>query len=287
MRICCVLGSDAGFFHQLRACIDTILAARPALTGIDLDIAVVAIDLADDQRAYLKDRSILVHDRLSDFPRFNGAPRHAYALTCRPFMPEFLPGYDGYIWVDSDIRFLQTDGLRFYADALRVGTASVILVQETEPCYTFNCDPKVARFFHTTLATRLAGVYGDEVAEYCRYFTPFNAGLFAARADSPIWARYRRNLHKALRVPYDNMLEQDALNVAIQETGGQIRAPSSMNWLCSIAFPARRGDGIWCSPENSAQPIHVAHLTNSALPLGGAHGNATYYDLYRQAGLTH
>jgi hypothetical protein len=286
MRICCVLASDAGFFHQLRASIDTIQAARAALTGVDLDIAVVAIDLADDQRSYLTDRNILLHDRLSDFPRFDGAPQHAYALTCRPFMPEFLPGYDGYVWVDSDIRFLQADGLRFYADALRVGTASVIIVQETEPCYTFNCDPKVARFFHATLASRLARVYGEEVAEYCRYFTPFNAGLFAARADSPIWARYRRNLHKALQAPYDNMLEQDALNVAIQETGGQIRAPSSMNWLCSLAFPTKRHDGMWCSPENSAQPIYVAHLTNSALRLGSAHGNATYYDLYRQAGLT-
>jgi hypothetical protein len=286
MRMCCVLACDAGFFHQLQACIGTIEAARPALAGIEFDIAVVAIDLAEPQIASLKQKGAIVHDRLSEFPRFRGAPQHAYALTCRPFMTEFLPGYDGYLWVDSDIRFLHADGLRYYAEALRVEAASVILVQETEPCYTFNRDPKIARFFHATLAGRLAAVYGDEVAEYCRYFTPFNAGLFAARASSPIWARYRRNLHKALRVPFDNMLEQDALNVAIHETGGQLRAPSPLNWLCSLAFPNKRSDGTWCSPENWAQPILVAHLTNSTSIVASAQGSTTYYDLYRQAGLT-
>jgi len=286
MRMCCVLASDSGFFHQLQACIGTIEAARAAIGGLDLDIAVVAIDLTDAQIATLKGRGVIIHDRLNDFPHFSGAPRHAYALTCRPFMPEFLPGYDGYMWVDSDIRFLHADVLRYYAEALRVEQASVILVQETEPCYTFNRDPKIARFFHVTFAGRLGRVYGDDVAEYCRYFTPFNAGLFAARADSPIWVRYRRNLHKALRVPYDNMLEQDALNVAVHETGGHVRAPSPLNWLCSLAFPVKRSDGIWCSPENWAQPILVAHLTNSTSMLGNRNGQATYYDLYREAGLT-
>lgn len=286
MRMCCVLASDAGFFHQLRACIDTIQAARSALVDVELDLAVVAIDLTKQQIAYLESQGIIVHDRLADFPQFTGAPRHAYALTCRPFIPQFLPGYDGYAWVDSDVRFLQPGGLRYYADALRLETASVIAVQETEPCYTFNRDAKIARFFHSAFVQRLACVYGEEVAEYCRYFTPFNAGFFAARANSPIWARYRRNLLKALRIPYDNMLEQDALNVAIQETGGHIRAPSPLNWLCSAAFPSKRDDGIWCSPENWAQPILVAHLTKSTTAAGNGPGRGTYYDLYRQMGLT-
>ena len=66
------------------------------------------------------------------------------------------------------------------------------------------------------------------------------AGLFAAPAKSPFWTRYRRNLHKALRVPYDFMLEQDALNVAIQEVGNELRAPSTVNWLCSLALPMKR-----------------------------------------------
>jgi hypothetical protein len=201
-------------------------------------------------------------------------------------VPEFLPGYDAYIWVDSDIRFLYPGGLQYYVNALTPGRASVIAVQETEPCYSLNRDPKVARLYHSTFAKRLATVYDDDVAEYCRYFTSFNAGLFAAPAKSPFWTRYRRNLHKALRVPYDFMLEQDALNVAIQEVGNELRAPSTVNWLCSLALPMKRPDGMWCNPENTADPIYVAHLTNSEAPLDRSVGSKTYYDLYKHVGLT-
>jgi hypothetical protein len=286
MRICCVLACSASFFHQARACIDTILAARAVLSDVDLDIAVVGIDHTAEQIAYLKGIGVTVFDKLSDFPIFDGAPRYTYASTCRPFVPEFLPGYDGYIWVDSDVRFLYPGGLQYYVNALRAGAATVVAVQETEPCYTFNRDPKVARLYHSTFAKRLGTVYGNDVAEYCRYFTPFNAGLFAAPANSPFWTRYRRNLHKALRVPYDFMLEQDALNVAIQEVGGELRAPSTVNWLCSLAFPTKREDGIWCNPENFADPVYVAHLTNSETPLVSELGSTTYYEVYRQVGLT-
>jgi hypothetical protein len=65
-----------------------------------------------------------------------------------------------------------------------------------------------------------------------------------------------------------------------------IRAPSPLNWLCSLAFPNKRVDGTWCSPENWAQPILVAHLTNSTSKLANGDGKTTYYDLYRQTGLT-
>jgi hypothetical protein len=286
MRICCVLSCDARFFQQTWNCILTIMAARPALKDVELDIAVVAIDLTAGHVDLLKACAIIVHEKIDDFPLFVGAPRHAYALTCRPFIPEFLPGYDGYMWIDSDIRFLNTSGLEFYVNTLRQSSASVIIVQETEPSYSVHTSAKVARLYHSAFAQRLAAVYGNDVAEYCRYFTQFNAGLFAAPGKSPIWARYRRNLHKALRVAFDNMLEQDALNVSIQEVGGCLRAPSSMNWLCSLALPVKRNDGTWCNPGNPLEPIYVAHLTNSQTPVVSAAGTVTWYDLYRDMGLT-
>jgi hypothetical protein len=145
----CVLASDAAFFHQTRLCIDTIEAARPALAGTELDIAVVGIGLKADQIAYLDERHIVHHDRLGDFPKFNGAPAHAVALTCRPYIPQFLPGYDGYMWVDSDIRFLSAGGLSYYANALGTSSASVVIVQETEPCYCVNTNVKTTNIYHS------------------------------------------------------------------------------------------------------------------------------------------
>ncbi len=277
MRVCCVLASDANFFDQLRAAIATITAARATIADAAIDIAVVAIDLAEQQIAALKAAGIIVHERVDDLPLFAGAPRHAYSLTCRPFIPQFLPGYEGYIWVDSDVRFLEPAGLQYYVGALRLEHVSAVIAQETEPSYCINIDPKMAYAHHSQFFDRLAAVYGIDVAEYFRYFTQYNAGLFAARADSPLWVRYRRNLGKAMRVAYHNILEQDAMNVSLFEVGGQLRAPASMNWLCSMTLPMRRGDGRWCSCEDTSEVIYVAHLSNSSDPLN--------QELYRRIGI--
>jgi hypothetical protein len=286
MRICCVLASDANFYDQMRNTIATINAARPTLTGADLDIAAVGIDLAEHQIAALKADGIIVHEDLDAFPQFQGGPRHAYALTCRPFMPQILPGYDGYIWVDSDIRFVRPSGLQFYVSALGIEQVTAVVAQETDPCYCINTNPNLARVHHTAFFDRLKAVYGDQLAEHFRYFKHFNSGLYAVRADSPLWTRYRRNLHKALRIPYRNFLEQDALTVSLFEVGDHLRAPSSMNWLCSMAIPNRRGDGSWCSPADPDAVIHVAHLSNSYAPVDNVPGFATFYDVYRHIGLT-
>ncbi len=286
MRICCVLASDANFFHQLQAAIATIAAARPILTDVDLDIAVVGIDLDEQQIAALKADGIIVYEDVDEFPLFKGAPRHAYALTCRPFMPEFLPGYDGYIWVDSDVRFVRPTGLKYYTATLALTGASVVISHETEPCYIINVDPKIGRIYHAGFVERLRAVHGEVIADYFRYFNQHNAGLFAARADSPLWARYRRNLRKAMEVAYHGLLEQDAMNVSIFEIGDHIRAPSSMNWLCSQALPVRGRDGNWCHPEHNDRPIHVAHLTNSTTPIASIPGASNFYDVYQRLGLT-
>lgn len=290
MRVCCALSSDAAFFHQAEACIDTLRAAIAQVSDHVVDIAFVAIGLTQDQIAWLRRREVNVHADLSEFPRFPHGPDHAYALTCRPYLPWVFPDYDAYIWIDCDIRFLTGDGLAFYLDALADPVASIIVAQETEPCYGINAQPKLARPYHATRVQRMRQVYDMEVVHYFQYFNFFNAGLFAARADSPFWTRFRRNLQKALTVPYsvadDQPGDQDAMNVSIIEVGNWIRAPSVMNWLCSLAMPVQAGDGTWRDPSEPIRQIHVAHLTNSSALALLPEGPRTFYATYRSAGLT-
>ena len=284
MRVCCTLSSDAAFFHQAVACIDTLRQACARLPQHDVDIAFVAIRLQPEQVDWLQRNGVHVHDELSEFPRFRNAPDYAYALTCRPYVPWIFPDYEGYVWVDSDIRFLSHEGLAAYLLGLTDPATSIVAVQETEAAYGVCATPALARAYHTTRVQRLLQVYGDEVMHYCQYYTPFNAGLYAARADSPIWARYRRNLNKALNVLFDGMLEQDALNISMLEVGDWRRLPSVMNWLCSLRMPQAAEDGSWRHPDEPQRQILVAHLTNSIAHVPGR--TEIYYETYRSAGLT-
>lgn len=286
MRICCVLACDAGFFHQARACIDTLTHCIAKIAGPAVDIAFVAIGLTTKQRDWLEARQVFVFEGLRELPRFAGAPDHSYALTCRPYLPRIFPGYDGYVWIDCDIRFLLPSGLAIYLQCLTDPQASVAIAQETEGTYCVNADPRLAYNYHTARVTRLLEVYDPTLVEQCRYYTPFNSGVFAARRDLPIWELFRRNLHLSLAARYDRMREQDALNIAILELGRAIPVPSVCNWLCSLALPIRRADGTWRHPREEDRVISVAHLTNSSDVVETDAGPSRFYDLYKRMGLT-
>jgi lipopolysaccharide biosynthesis glycosyltransferase len=281
--VCCVLASDAHFLDQAIAAINTVKRFSSAFRPT---IKFIAIDLNADQIRPLVEQDIDIFTDADRFPSFAGAPKYAAALTCRPYLPEVFPGYNCYIWIDSDIRFLDDEGLRFFAAHAQNGEASIAVSQETDPAYCINCDPVKAGIYHRQKNERMFEEFGSDVARYLEYFNMYNAGLFAARADSPIWVRYKRNLLKTLRLPYSSMREQDALNVSIVEVGNQCTAPCTMNWLCSLGMPNRNGDGSWRSPDATNRKVSVAHLTNSTQPVSIEGKAASLYDYYRHIGLT-
>lgn len=286
-RICCVMGCDAGFFHQAKQCIATLKRCLDAITGVSIELGFVAIDLTGEQREWLALQGVKAWDRVDELPLFANAPRHAYALTCRPYLPAIFPGYDGYVWVDCDVRFLDPSGLFRFVQPLGVPQTAISIVQETEPAYGVNNNPQLAYWYHSEWVRRLAELYPESLVDKVRYFTPFNAGLFAARADSPIWVRYRHHLQLALDARYDAMREQDALNIAIVETGNVAFLPSWCNWLCSLATPVRHPDGSWRNPWDEDRKIAVAHLTNSGAIIPGSGGKPlTFYEYYKQIGIT-
>ena len=88
-----------------------------------------------------------------------------------------------------------------------------------------------------------------------------------------------------LQFPFDNMREQDALNIAIIESGVR-PMPSTSNWLCSLAMPVKGPDGRWLTPNYPQRVIEIAHLTNSDTDIRQGPQPRTYYDVYRQIGLT-
>ena len=281
--LCCVLASDASFFHQAALAIGTIkrLSAtfRPA-------VKFIAIDLDDRQLQLLRHQGVDVLTELRNIPKFTGAPAYAVAQTCRPFLPDLFPGYDCYAWIDADIRFLDEIGFGHFVSNARDSDASIVISHETDPAYVVNADPVKAGIYHRQKNQRILEAFGPDVARYIEFFNLYNSGLFAARGDSPIWARYKRNLQRTLSLSFSHMREQDALNVSIVEVGGERSAPCTMNWLCSLSMPRRDPDGTWRTPDVTGRKVSVAHLTNSTQRVWLNEKPATLYDGYRLLGLT-
>ncbi len=282
--LCVVLACDANFFHQFQQCLASI---RKWPLPFSFDIRLIGIDLEPQQLSWLNESGVRVTTDLSVFPQFSAGSRHLIGMTCRPVIPKVFPGYRAYVWVDCDIRFLRPEGLLFYGEhALNPGY-SLVIAHETEPTYSYNIDPGWGRRYHEDNFQRMKDEFGVEIAEYLRYFKLYNAGIFGARADSPIWARYERNLQISMRLGAHWGREQDALNVSIAEVGSIKHAPSTHNWLCCFSTPYHDTlTGDWVSPQESGRKIAVAHLSNSNAVITYQNRQCRMYEFYQSIGLT-
>ena len=281
--ICLVLASDSNFFEYLRSCLESIYRF-PA--GYAFDIKVIAIDMTPEHRAWLQGNGIEVFTDLSGFPQFANGQKHYVAMTCRPYIPETFPGYAAYVWIDSDIRFLQPDGLRFYMEHALNPDYSVVIAHEAEATYSFNAQPLHNREHHAETFQRLSDEFGVEIAQYFQYYNMHNAGLFAARADSPLWAMYKRNLSITMPHGVHWGREQDAMNVALIEVGGVKEAPPTFNWLCRYSMPVWNAEvQAWVTPQELERKINVAHLVNSTQAVTFQNRTTTMYEVYKAVGL--
>ena len=282
-KVCCVVACDAGFFGQAKACVASLDRFRDR-SRVDLKLIGIALEPA--QRRWLEEREIELFTGIEMFPRFADAPEHAVALTCRPYVNAAFPGYGAYLWVDADVRFLEPEGLGCYTENVWHPRASIVIVQESDPAYQINNEPGVNAAHHRAKFQRLLEAFGPELAEHLRSYNFYNAGVFAMRAESPIWDAYRRNLDRTRHLPYSPYREQDALNVAIAEIGGAMRAPCTMNWLCSMCPSVRSADGSrWCHPWELDRKICFAHLSNSSHVFPDTDPPRTWLDHYRDIGL--
>jgi predicted O-methyltransferase YrrM len=187
-------------------------------------------------------------------------PKYLKALVSRPFLPEYFPGYEVYIWIDADAWVQDWSAIELLAlGAKRKGFAIV---------------PELFAK-HSARSLRHAWI----ALQYSRYFhyTDFagleiepllNAGVFSGTGRSPHWSAWSRRLSQAIYNCLDILTDQFALNVAIYKDLGLDRVellPLSCNWLANyqelLWDPRRR---LWVDPSSPHTPLGIVHISGQA-----------------------
>ena len=274
-RVLVVSASDSRFMPFLRGMIGSL---DEVLDRGEAELACFDLGLDRADRAWLADRGAIVAA-----PRAHlgvQAGEHGPALLsflARPFLQEYFPGYDVYVWIDSDV-WLQDPAVlgRYVAGALASGMA---VTHERERGYRFQ-----AWLFGWTAKHMLLG-YGPAAAAHLLRRPHVNAGFFAVRAGAPHWDAWVRRYAAALErtgalVPHD----QFALNHAIH--GDMLGKPDvaatalldpGCNWICDRGVPMWNDEaGAFCKPYPPYEPIGAIHLAGPA--------KRTAYDIRRTGG---
>jgi hypothetical protein len=262
-----VTGSDAKYFRFAADTLRSLLAL-----GLEREARLALLDfgLTDEQRGWASARGIAVQPVGWDIAL--GSSRDAElakmgdgykAMTARPFLPAYFPDAAVVQWIDADAWVQSAEGVRGpLAAAKRYGFA---VVPELHRGYAhLYSGGEATADMHRDAAAKS---FGDGVAAALARNPILNSGLFAGRADSPVWAKWREFATMGMARHVSKYTEQIALNLACYATLGRSDSdtvqflPPEYNFCCGLALPKiDRASRAVLDPKFPHAPVHVVHL---------------------------
>ena len=256
-QVIAITGGDAAYFELMRDCIGSL---RATPEGRALALGVLDCGLTEEQRDWCRAQgaTLVVPGWDFDFPARAGLPDGYKALTARPFLPRYFPGFDIYFWIDADCWVQQGDAVALFLAAARTGALAVA--------------PEIHRSMrHYRHAwNEFAGIcgaayeacFGKEVADRLVRYPMINAGVFALGAGAPHWAAWAEIYGEALQHSPD-LTDQLALNVLVYDRGFHHEPlPSRCNWPIHHATPAwDAGRGLFVEPAMPHEALGILHRT--------------------------
>jgi lipopolysaccharide biosynthesis glycosyltransferase len=255
MKRIIITGSDEKFYPFLEELIDSLFQWDEPLSDA---IGVLDLGLSQESLQKLKSRSIRTvspdWDRTSRKDLIEGKP-HLRALTARPFLPKYFPGYDLYLWIDADA-WVQN---RFAVDWLfqSAASGSMGLVPQTDRAYVHS------RPLLNWRKQRLQNFYRSEGVGLFEINTYFNAGVYALRHDAPHWESWARYFQAGLRKNTATFCDQTALNFAIWKDRLPVHPlPALCNWCCHLQLPSiNLKTKQLCEPFIPHKELGILHMT--------------------------
>lgn len=231
-----------------------------ARSRFGFDVVVLNLGLSDDKVLAIQTKwgaKVQRPEWCLDVPEELKVVPLNHAWASKTVLPQLVPGYDIYLWFDSD-GWVQGD--RFfgaYIEAARQGKVAV--VKEDDDVYPFDW-----RIFKWDFGNALLMV-GPRRAWRC-YRVQVNCGFVAARADSRLWACWKRRLEEGAWRTRKLSVDQHALRAAIALDGVDIlNLGGAFNWICSRARPVFDVDrGLFCVPYEPYEPIAIMHLAGNS-----------------------
>ncbi|WP_147329545.1 hypothetical protein [Paraburkholderia sp. DHOC27] len=221
-------------------------------------VGCLDVGLSEGNRASLATQGVQVVEARWDLPvepALQKLTPHLRSLTARPFLPDYFPGYDIYLWIDCDAWVQERFVFEWFFRAAKDGALAV--APEIDRSYN-------QRIGHSWKADRLRRYYGENAAEKMLTQHYFNAGVFAMRADAPHWSHWAAHFEAGLKATGGTLVcDQTALNHAIWSHQLPMHPlPSTCNWLCHLALPAFDfARQKFCEPLFPHSPLGVLHLT--------------------------
>lgn len=192
-------------------------------------------------------------------------PDEGFQLAClavKASLPDILPGYDIYIWLDGDT-WVQ-NGVGLAQIALCASEADVCIHPQLDPNYvTCQYPDNYTLIVYETL-------FGAHEKEKLARYPMINSGVFGAAATSPLWQRWKAALEevRARLMPQKTRFFSDQIPLhRLIFTGHLTIYPlrAVNNWLVLHGQPRLdRSTGRLTAPSFPYEDINIIHLVGDS-----------------------
>jgi cephalosporin hydroxylase len=260
MKIIIIVAADANYFELLRG---TILSVREKPEGRNIAIGFFDLGCTPEQLQWLETQVNFIQtpDWEFDFPGKNDAPHYLKGLLARPFLRQYFPNFDIYLWIDADAWVQDWKAVELLVKgAARRGLA---VVPELDRSY-YLAYGKLPWYWQFVYRDYQAA-FGEEVAQQLHSYPTINAGIFALHKDAPHWEVWAEYLAEGLQQHVSLMTDQIALNRLVYGTelfDKTEMLPAWCNWSCNFGLPVwDKQRGCFVEPYLPQDAIGILHMT--------------------------
>jgi hypothetical protein len=268
-KVIVVSASDTKFFGLLKDMLSSLDSQTRG--SFEYELGIFDLGLSPDDLAWLGKRTDRVVPPKPHMGFGSAESPLTLAYLVRPFLPEYFPGYDIYLWIDSDVWLQSLEGP--CAMVAGAGQKGMAIAHENERAYKFQ-----PWLFRWTAKHFVLG-YGLARGAWLLSKPHLNAGIFATHRDAPHWGAWARHYEAAMiRTGKITPHDQFALNQAIyQDKLATEILDANANWICD------RGVPMWNDAEQCFCEPYAPFRRISALHLAGP-GKRTAYPIRRTGG---
>jgi hypothetical protein len=263
-RICFISGGDFNYYHLL---LEWCHSLRRFPQSQGCDIGIFDAGMTEEQTAHLTQAGYIV--KKPDWPIPLPASKtqgreFLKACVARPFIPDYFPGYDLYIWMDSDTWIQDWSAIEMMiAGANKHHIALTAQVDRAYPRATrikwLGRWPWKVRNFYFSNANK---AFGFDIAKQLLSRHVLLAGAFALHKDAPHWLRWQTLLKRALLKGNLFTAEQLTLGILCHLEGYKAEIlPAYAHWLCEFPPLWDEERKIFVEPFIPHQPLGILHLS--------------------------
>ena len=269
MKTIIITGSDRNYFNYLNLLCSSL---KNKNIFLECDLGIFDAGLTEDQKKKVLKYTDKIVEPDWNFEKNFEAKNWKKLLNVRPFLKNYFPGYDVYIWMDADMISLSNKFVRSIHQVFENTDKEICVCNEIDNSYINKEKDKsfkkiIGKFYKINgwVYKNNYKYLGSKIADKLLGKPLINAGFFALRAESLIWDVWKEIYKKIVENNNDEYclsMDQSSLNSVLYNYLEKVNFfDTKFNWLNKNSLPIIKNKKF-CKPLYPYEEIEIMHNTS-------------------------